>query len=80
MTFPDCWHDLANAVILRAIEDYRKSCLILKKYPHLKDAVREKRALERFFTSRWFRTLSETDGKELLNHLRKEVEFDDTGR
>ena len=73
MEDPNCWQDLANAVILQAIEDYRRICGKLRFRPGLTGAARAKRELEAFFTSRWFRTLTTLDGQELLSSLRREM-------
>jgi hypothetical protein len=74
MEDPNCWQDLANAVILQAIEDYRRICGKLRFRPWLAGAARAKRELEEFFLSRWFRTLTTLDGQELLSSLRRETE------
>jgi len=73
MEDPNCWQDLANAVILQAIEDYRLLCGKLRFRPWLAGAARAKRELEEFFLSRWFRTLTTLDGQELLASLRREM-------
>ena len=69
----NCWQDLANAVILQAIEDYRLVCGKLRFRPGLTESALEKRELEAFFLSRWFRTLTTLDGQELLASLRREM-------
>ena len=68
----ECWTSLANAVILQAIDDYRTVCRKLKRRPDLRESAEQKRSLERFFVSAWFRTLTTVDGKELLERIRKE--------
>ncbi len=68
----ECWTSLANAVILQAIDDYRAVCGKLKRRPDLQKSAAQKRSLERFFTSRWFRTLTTVDGQALLDRLREE--------
>jgi hypothetical protein len=67
------YENLANAIILRAVEDYRKVLRILSKHPYNRDALREKRSLLRFFFSEWFRVLSNIDPKLLIKRLDKEV-------
>lgn len=67
------WEDLANAIILQAAEDYRSACRSLKKRPCFRRPQAEKRSLERFFRSAWFRTLSGADGSKLIQDLQKEV-------
>ena len=50
----DPYENLANAIVLTAVEDYRKA---LKKYsrnPDSKSAKAEVDSLERFFRSQWY--------------------------
>ena len=59
----DPYEVLANAIIVRAVDDYRS-----RSDP---DAVKE---IERFFLSEWFRVLSKADGNKILCKLREEKE------
>ncbi|SDN09493.1 hypothetical protein [Acetanaerobacterium elongatum] len=67
------YENLANAVILRAVEDYRKSLRVLSMHPYHRDALREKRSILRFFHSDWFRVLTNLDPELLVKRLDKEV-------
>ena len=69
---PAGWNDLANAVILQAVEDYRRVCRSLRRDPRRSGAAEAKASLEAFFASRWFRTLTAVDGNELLEKIREE--------
>ena len=62
------WENLANAVVVQAADDYRKTLRRLKRRP--KD---QRRMLERFFRSGWFETLCDLDGRALIWKLRMEV-------
>ena len=55
------YEDLANAIILQAVKDYR-----------LTDDERELQEIERFFRSGWFGVLSKVDPEFLIKELRKE--------
>ena len=66
-----CWEDLANAIILQAVEDYRDACDALRRRPDLWFQEKRKCSLEQFFRSRWFRTLSAVDAESLLEEIRK---------
>lgn len=55
------YEDLANAIILQAVKDYRRT--------NNKRALEE---LEQFFLSDWFSVLTSIDGPRLLQELRKE--------
>ena len=62
----DGYHLLAEAIILKAVKDYRRAL----KY----DARSVKRECERFFRSAWFKTLTTIDGENLIQKLRAEVQ------
>lgn len=59
------YEDLANAIILQAVKDYR-----------LTDDERELQEIERFFRSGWFGVLSKVDLEFLIKELRKEKRND----
>ena len=79
---------LANAIILQAVDDYRKAYKFLKKYPRAEE-ISEKRLLEsirsnermvketeRFFHSEWFTRLTSLDGHTLFERIKKDMEGD----
>ena len=70
-TTVQCWEDLANAIVLQALEDYRDACRALRNRPDLKKEEKRRRSLERFFASRWFRVLSAAEVEPLLEKIRK---------
>ena len=57
----DCYHDLANAIVLQAVKDYRMT-----------NDSRELEDLERFFRSEWFSMLTNIDPEYLIAKLRGE--------
>jgi hypothetical protein len=67
------FENLANAIILRAVEDYREALGILRYSPNDKDAGISKDEIERFFRSGWFGLLTKLDPEMLIGKLRKEV-------
>ena len=67
------WEDLANAIILQAVEDYRKARKKVRARPDQKLAQATIREVERFFKSWWFAQLNDVDEEMLLEKLRKEV-------
>ena len=67
------YENLANAIILRAVEDYRETLGILRYSPNDKDASIGKYEIERFFRSDWFGLLTNIDPEMLIGKLRKEV-------
>ena len=70
----DGWALLSEAIVLQAAEDYRTALRALRRRPDLRPARRRRTALERFFRSRWFSTLSGLDPERLISALREEAE------
>lgn len=67
------YEKLANAIILRAVEDYRDTLKRLSGFPHDRDSRRVKAEVERFFRSGWFSTLTSLDPEMLIEKLTSEV-------
>lgn len=67
------YENLANAIILQAVKDYRISLKCLKVNPNNRDALADKDEVERFFRSQWFSVLTSIDGETLICTLCKEV-------
>ena len=57
----DPYEELANAIVLRAVKDYR-----MAKSPD------QKKKLEEFFLSDWYKVLTSLDGAMLLQKLKEE--------
>ena len=71
MTEP--YQNLANAIILMAVKDYRDALKKLKKRPKYAPAQHMKNEVERFFHSDWYRELTSVDGNVLIKKLKSEV-------
>jgi len=69
----DNYNNLANAIILQAVKDYRKALRTLSLYPHNRSAQYESRSIEQFFRSGWFGVLTNIDPEMLINKLKSEV-------
>ena len=67
------WENLANAVILQAVEDYRRARRRVKEHPDQKTAKGTIRETKRFFRSRWFTQLTDISGEQLMKKLEKEA-------
>lgn len=65
--------NLANAIIIKACNDYRVALKKVKKNPENKDAINEALSLERFFKSSWYQVLTSVDGEFLIRKIRAEV-------
>lgn len=59
------YENLANAIILKAVKDYRRA-----------SSKRTMEEIERFFRSGWFQVLTKIDGEMLIRELRKEKDYD----
>ena len=70
MTAP--WENLANAIILQALKDYREARKKHKKRPKNEDATLMIADCEAFFRSDWFKALTELDDEMLLRKLQEE--------
>lgn len=66
-----CWEDLANAVVLQALEDYRDICLRMRKRPDLRSLDKQRRSLECFFRSCWCAQLSAMDVRNMVKEIQK---------
>lgn len=69
----DNYNNLANAIILQAVKDYRKALRTLSMNPNNRSAQYERRHIEQFFRSGWFGVLTSIDPKMLITKLKAEV-------
>ncbi len=67
------YENLANAIILQAIADYRAALRLLRRNPAYSEARRVKAEVERFFRSPWYAVLTDLDGELLMAKLQKEA-------
>jgi len=69
----DNYNNLANAIILQAVKDYRKALRTLSINPNNRSAQYERRRIEQFFRSSWFGVLTSIDPEMLITKLKTEV-------
>jgi hypothetical protein len=69
----DPYEQLANAIVLQAVKDYRDALKKLMKRPRYEPAKYTKAEVERFFHSDWYRELTSVDGDYVLKKIRSEV-------
>jgi hypothetical protein len=75
------YRNLANAIILSGVDEYRKRLEKLKyllKTPEINDfrineINRQIEKLEKFFRSEWFGELTNISGEDIINKARKEI-------
>lgn len=70
----DGWNNLANAIILQAVKDFKPAFRRLRKHPNDKMAQNQVRELTKFFCSDWFGVLTDLDGPALLNRIMREID------
>ena len=73
----DGYENLANAIVLQAVKDWRKAVKTLKKRPRYEAAKQMRDECERFFRSEWFEELTSVDGSVILRKLKQEAGIND---
>ena len=68
------YENLANAIILQAVKDYRVTLKSLKAKPGNRRAQADKDGIERFFRSQWYSALTSVDGEMMIRSLQMEVD------
>ena len=68
------YENLANAIILQAVKDYRMALKSLKANSGNRTAQADKAEIERFFRSQWYSALTDVNGEMLIRSLQKEVD------
>ena len=69
----DFYTDLANAIIIQAVKDYRNALKTLKRYPRYEPAKAVVAEVEEFFRSDWYRMLTSVDAEMLMRKIRREI-------
>ena len=68
------WEDFANAIILQAVEDYRRARRKIRLFPKTrKETMARIREVESFIGSWWYYQLTDVDGEKLMAELKQEV-------
>ena len=76
------YRKLSNAIIIRAVDDYRRSLKRLNsllKKPEVNSRLiakteREIDEIEEFFRSEWYGIMTDISGEDVIRKIRKEVE------
>ena len=71
------YEELAGAIVMQAVKDWRRAVKTLKKKPRKESAKQMKEECERFFRSQWFEDLTDVDGSFRLRKLKQEAGTDD---
>ena len=71
-----CWQDLANAIVIQAVVDYRKLRRKQRKGIALKFKEQsDYEKIRRFFCGEWFAMLTNIDGSALMKKLDSETTY-----
>lgn len=70
------WENLANAIIISAVEDYQSAYKRLLRNPESKLRKKDVEKLEEFFYGRWYATLTDLDPNYLIRRIREAIEND----
>lgn len=71
---PECYENLANAIVLQAFKDYKRALWRLSRNPHDVDAASNKKKLDRFFNSNWYHLLTDVDAAILVGEAKRQTE------
>ena len=73
------YENLANAIVLQAVKDYRSAKAMQRIDPKDYSARGRIGVIRKFFRSDWFRTLTDIDGEWLIRKLDEEAAHDNKG-
>lgn len=72
--YTECYVELANAIVLQAFKDYRKTLFKMAQESEEWKHRSTKKKLERFFHSKWYRTLTELDPEILMREAKRQAD------
>ena len=72
--YAECYVELANAIVLQAFKDYRKALFKMVQEPEEWKHRSAKKKLERFFQSKWYRTLTDLDPEILMREAERQAD------
>ena len=68
------YYELAKAIILQAVKDFKPAYLRLKRRPDDKVAASRVKEITEFFCGEYFCLLSNADGPALLRKIMKQID------
>ena len=69
------YYGLANAIIIKAIKDYRSAIKRVKKNKNDSRAISRINEVRRFFRSQYFQSLCDYDGEYIIEKVEKEMGY-----
>ncbi len=70
------WEDLANAIIVQAVDDYLAAHNTLQKFPGNYKAMLTQKEVLAFLRSEWYRELTNVDSSIIIKHLENKTGLD----
>ena len=71
--YDENYQELANAIILQAVKDFRFAYRRLRRFPHDRRAQSVVQDITKFFCSDYFGVLTTLDGPALLHRIITEI-------
>ena len=70
----EAYENLANAIVLSAVNDYKAALVRLKRHPDSKAAADDVKRQEKFFFSSWYEVLTNLDPGYLIRKMKEMVD------
>lgn len=70
----EAYEELANAIVVTAVQDYKHALVRLKRHPESESAKRDVERLEKFFFSEWYELLTNLDPSYLIRKLKEAID------
>ena len=72
--YDERYANLANAIILQAVKDFKPAYRSLIRNPNNRQAQDKVREITKFFSSQYFELLTDLDGPALLHRIMREMD------
>lgn len=69
----EAYENLANAIILSAVGDYKRALIRQRRHPESESARRDVEELEKFFFSEWYELLTNLDPSYLIRKMKETI-------
>jgi len=73
----EAYENLANAIVLSAVDDYKSALLRQKRNPESISAAEDVKRLEKFFYSDWYEVLTDLDPGYLIRKMKEMIDETD---
>ncbi len=70
------WEDLANAIVVQAVDDYLAAHNTLKLFPDNYKAIQTQKEVLTFLRSEWYQVLTGVDSSIIIRHLENKTGLD----